>query len=53
MSSLFGDAVFGLNQPIGHVLLGNRTRESMPGEPCAGTGHLLERGRAVIDAGAG
>ena len=23
MSSLFGDTVFGLNQPIGHVLLGN------------------------------
>ena len=41
MSSLFGDAVFGLNQPIGHVLLGNRFRETVPGKPCTTACHFL------------
>ena len=40
MSSLFGDAVFGLNQPIGHVLLGNRFRETVPGKPCTTACHF-------------
>lgn len=53
MSSLFGDAVFGLNQPIGHVLLGNRFRETVPGKPCTAACHFLERGCTVADIGAG
>lgn len=40
MSSLFDDAVFGLNQPIGHVLLGNRFRETVPGKPCTAACHF-------------
>lgn len=50
---VFGDAVFGLNQPIGHVLLGNRFRETMPGKPCTTACHFLERGCTVADIGAG
>lgn len=53
MSSLFDDAVFGLNQPIGHVLLGNRFRETVPGKPCTAACHFLERGCTVADIGAG
>ena len=53
MSSLFGDTVFGLNQPIGHVLLGNRFRETVPGKPCTAACHFLERGCTVADIGAG
>ena len=49
MSSLFGDTVFGLNQPIGHVLLGNRFRETVPGKPCTAACHFLERGCTVAD----
>lgn len=41
MSSLFDDAVFGLNQPIGHVLLGNRFRETVPGKPCTAACHFF------------
>lgn len=44
---------FGLNQPIGHVLLGNRFRETMPGKPCTTACHFLERGCTVADIGAG